>query len=115
MSDFAGEKIDKAGPSTPATIIGFKELPDVGSAFSSFDNKKEADKNLKNFKYKSKIIPIISKLYKIMKDYDADLVEINPLVVSNWKLIALDSKITLDDNSLFKHKEFKKGGESELT
>jgi len=55
-----------------------------------------------NLKYKDRLIKIVNGLHKIMIDYDADLVEINPLVLSDNKLIALDSKITIDDNSLFR-------------
>jgi len=55
-------------------------------------------------------------MYKIMNDYDADLVEFNPLA---WKcrggLIALDAKITIDDNSLFKHPEFLEKAHRELS
>jgi len=43
-------------------------------------------------------------LYKIMLDYDADLVEINPLaLLKTGELVALDSKIIIDDNALYKH------------
>jgi succinyl-CoA synthetase beta subunit len=44
-------------------------------------------------------------LYKIMKDYDAELVEINPLVIADGELAAADSKIIVDDNALFRHLE----------
>ncbi|MGC9181465.1 ADP-forming succinate--CoA ligase subunit beta [Thermogladius sp.] len=43
-------------------------------------------------------------LYRIMIDYDAELVEINPLVVDcGGSLVALDAKILVDDNSLYRH------------
>jgi len=42
-------------------------------------------------------------LYKIFIDYSADLVEVNPLVVTgDERLLALDAKIIVDDNALFK-------------
>jgi succinyl-CoA synthetase beta subunit len=45
-------------------------------------------------------------MYKIMSDYDAELVEFNPLALtSDGKLIALDAKIIIDDNSLYRHSE----------
>jgi len=53
-------------------------------------------------------------MYKIMVDYDAELVEINPLVLTcDDRLVAVDVKIIVDDNSLFKHPElqFKYGRE----
>ncbi len=44
--------------------------------------------------------------YNVMRDYDASLVEINPLVVtSDNRLIALDAKINFDENALFRHSE----------
>ena len=50
---------------------------------------------------------IIYKLYKLFRDYDAELAEINPLMVGpNIGVIAADAKITIDDNSLYRHQEF---------
>jgi len=45
---------------------------------------------------------ILKKLLKIAKEKDAILVEINPLILSNHKLYAADSKIIIDDNALFR-------------
>lgn len=45
-------------------------------------------------------------LYRIYTDLDASLVEINPLVLTKeGSLIALDAKLDIDDNSLFRHKD----------
>ena len=52
----------------------------------------------------NKLLPIITSMYNLMKDYNALLVEINPLALSHDKFIALDSKIVLDDN--FESSEF---------
>ncbi|MFW6041329.1 MAG: ATP-grasp domain-containing protein [Thermoplasmatota archaeon] len=52
---------------------------------------------------------VLSKLFKIFTTLDAKVVEINPLVLSKDKeVIALDSKIEIDDNSLDRHPELKK-------
>jgi succinyl-CoA synthetase beta subunit len=48
------------------------------------------------------IVAIIYNLYYIFTKYDAELVEINPLVISGDKVIAADSKITMDDEALFR-------------
>ncbi|MBG0783585.1 MAG: ADP-forming succinate--CoA ligase subunit beta [Anaerolineaceae bacterium] len=49
-------------------------------------------------------ISICQNLHKAYCDLDATLVEINPLVITtDNRLIALDGKIILDDNSLFRH------------
>ncbi len=62
---------------------------------------------------RAEVFEIVKRLYKIMKEKDATLVEINPLVVSKGKLIAADSKIKIDDNALYRQKEFSK--EQELS
>ncbi len=49
---------------------------------------------------------IALSLYKIYTDLDASLVEINPLVLDKeGKVIALDAKLDIDDNALFRHKD----------
>jgi len=51
-------------------------------------------------------VPTLLKLYRLFVDKDCSLVEINPLVVTaSDALIALDAKITFDDNALFRHKD----------
>ncbi|MDQ7081628.1 MAG: ADP-forming succinate--CoA ligase subunit beta [Aquificota bacterium] len=45
-------------------------------------------------------------LYRIYSELDASLVEINPLVLDrNGKLVALDAKLDIDDNALFRHRD----------
>jgi succinyl-CoA synthetase beta subunit len=51
---------------------------------------------------------IILSIYRIFKEYDASLVEINPLAITSQGLIAIDSKIELDDNASFRHQELYK-------
>ncbi len=47
------------------------------------------------------------KLYRAYVDGDADLVEINPLILTtSGKVHALDAKVTLDDNAAFRHPEW---------
>ncbi|MGC9517243.1 MAG: ADP-forming succinate--CoA ligase subunit beta [Methanomicrobiales archaeon] len=56
----------------------------------------------------SNLIPgigsIIWKLYNVFKNNDANLAEINPLVLTKNGLIAADAKLEIDDDSLFRHK-----------
>lgn len=42
LLDFAGKTLKSAGPSTPVTVTGFKELPQFGDVFSIVKNEKEA-------------------------------------------------------------------------
>jgi len=47
---------------------------------------------------------ILFALYKMFVELDAELVEINPLVISGDKVIAADAKVTIDDEALFRHR-----------
>jgi len=47
---------------------------------------------------------MLPTLYKLFVEYDCSLLEINPLVITGEdEVIALDAKIEIDDNSLFRH------------
>ncbi len=52
-------------------------------------------------------VEILMKLYTCFVDGDADLVEINPLILTpEGKVHALDAKVTLDENAEFRHPEW---------
>jgi succinyl-CoA synthetase beta subunit len=52
--------------------------------------------------------PFFQALYRAFIDTDASMVEINPCVVTgDGKLVALDAKVTFDDNALFRHKDLR--------
>ncbi|MTV48581.1 ADP-forming succinate--CoA ligase subunit beta [Heliobacillus mobilis] len=48
---------------------------------------------------------ILQKMYNIMVRKDAELVEINPLVISEDQVIAADAKVTIDDSALYRQKD----------
>jgi len=49
------------------------------------------------------LAPIMRKLYEILRSHDAMLVEINPLaLLGDGRLVALDGKMEIDDNALFR-------------
>jgi succinyl-CoA synthetase beta subunit len=53
------------------------------------------------------VVDILLKLYRAYTDGDADLVEINPLVVlQDGRVHALDAKVSLDSNAAFRHPEW---------
>ena len=59
----------------------------------------EAEQDFKNF---------VQNTFKLFIEKDLSLIEINPLILSKKnKIIALDCKVTLDDNALFKHEDLK--------
>jgi succinyl-CoA synthetase beta subunit len=52
-------------------------------------------------------VDILSKLYHAFVDGDADLVEINPLILTpEGRVHALDAKVSLDENARFRHPEW---------
>lgn len=63
--------------------------------------------SLKEFDVDNKLKKVLKKMHKIMLKYDAQLVEINPLAETRKGYVALDAKIILDDNALYRHPEFK--------
>jgi succinyl-CoA synthetase beta subunit len=52
-------------------------------------------------------IAVLKQLYKAFVALDADLVEVNPLILTpDGRVHALDAKVSLDDNAAFRHPEF---------
>ncbi len=52
---------------------------------------------------------LLQGLYRLFADYDAELAEINPLAITDQGLLALDSKVIVDDNSLYRHSDLLTG------
>jgi succinyl-CoA synthetase beta subunit len=53
-----------------------------------------------------KVAPVFVKLFEVYKGEDATLVEVNPLVLTGaGDIIALDGKVSLDDNAEFRHED----------
>ncbi len=56
----------------------------------------------------AKASKVMSALYNAFTSTDASMVEINPLIITeDGNVLALDAKMTFDDNALFRHPEFK--------
>jgi succinyl-CoA synthetase beta subunit len=56
----------------------------------------------------AKLAFVLSTLYKVAMDYDAELVETNPLVkTASGEFMAADARLIVDDNAIFRHPEFK--------
>ncbi len=53
--------------------------------------------------YFNQFADLLVKMYCLFREYDCELVEINPLVVSGDQLIAADAKITVDDDAAFRY------------
>src|SRR5690606_18176782 len=55
---------------------------------------------------------ILVRLYDLFRRYDAELVEINPLVISGDRLIAADGRFNVDDDALFRHADLPRVSEA---
>ncbi len=99
-----GVEIEKVAAETPEKIIKVAIDPLIG--FRSFHARQLAfGLNLSKPQIKEFAL-FASALYDAYKDNDANLVEINPLVLTaDDKFIALDGKMGFDDNALFRNPE----------
>lgn len=104
VSSAGGIDIEEVAAKTPHKIHKFSVDPVEG--LKPFQARNLAYKLFKEFSQVRETTEIILKLYKLFWELDASLVEINPLITSNaGKVIALDAKINLDDNGLFRRPE----------
>ncbi len=100
-----GVDIEQVAEKTPELI--FYELIDPLVGIMPNQLRKIAfNLNLSGESFKSMQV-FVKKLYDAYCGLDASLVEINPVLkTSDNKILAVDSKMTLDDNALFRHKSF---------
>jgi succinyl-CoA synthetase beta subunit len=67
-----------------------------------------AAKNLGLEDQKTQVVFLMKHLYDCFMEKDCDLIEINPLVLTaDGNVVAADSKITIDDNAVFRQKDLK--------
>jgi succinyl-CoA synthetase beta subunit len=52
---------------------------------------------------KKEFIKFLPKLYRLFRELDAELAEINPLALTPAGLVAADAKVTIDDDALYRH------------
>jgi succinyl-CoA synthetase beta subunit len=104
VSSAGGVDIEEVAAKTPQKIHKLSIDPVEG--IKSFQARNLSYKLFREFSQVRETADIIMKLYKLFWELDASLVEINPLIINNaGKVIALDAKINLDDNGLFRHGE----------
>ena len=103
-SDQGGMDIEKVASDKPDKIFTTKvNLADHIS-------EKDCESIIKAFKFddsiKSKAISLIKSIYSLFIKTDANMVEINPLIITKEKkILCLDAKINFDDNALFRQSE----------
>lgn len=99
-----GVEIEEVAKENPDAILKFPIDPDLG--MSPFVARKIAFALFSDFLLVKQATVLFQKLYQIFLDTDASLVEINPLVLTDeGNLLALDGKMTFDDNALFRQKD----------
>ena len=103
-----GMDIEKVADETPEKIITNKiELKDDGPTHDEIENIISIFKFDKN--QKKTALKLIKSLYKIVIEKDANLIEINPLIITKEnKIICLDAKMNFDDNAIFRRPEILK-------
>ena len=101
VSREGGVEIEEVAKDNPEAILKFTVDPDLGMA--PFFARKIAFALFDDVKLVNQASDLFQKLYKVFIETDASLVEINPLVItSDGRLLALDGKMTFDDNALFR-------------
>jgi succinyl-CoA synthetase beta subunit len=106
FSQAGGMEIEEVAKETPELI--WKEYVDPATGWLPYQSR--------NLIYKLDPIPapavvkqlmsVMAKIYNIFISLDCSLVEINPLVITTEdQVFAVDAKMNLDDNALFRHKE----------
>ena len=100
-----GMDIEEVAESTPEKI--HKEWIDPATGLLPFQARKIAfNLGLEGTAFKE-MVRFVSALYRAYDETDSAMFEINPVLkTSDDKIIAVDAKVSLDDNALFRHKDF---------
>ncbi len=100
-SRFGGMEIEEIAKDHPEEILQVVVEPAVG--LQSFEARELAFGLGLNLKQVSRAVATMLGAYRAFRDLDATMVEINPLVVTkDDRVLALDAKMTFDDNALFR-------------
>ena len=99
-----GMDIEEVAHKTPEKLARIHVDPNIGIDHAS------AVEIIKKGGFPSDVVDgvaeVLVKLWKTFRETDATLVEVNPLVkTSSGAIVALDGKVTLDDNANFRHPE----------
>jgi succinyl-CoA synthetase beta subunit len=100
-----GMDIETVAENTPDLIHTLDVCPKEGLTDS---NAQEIASNLKlQGNAKEEMIQFVKSLYEAYYNSDSSLFEINPVIkTSDDKILAVDAKVTIDDNALFRHPDY---------
>ncbi len=103
-SQEGGMEIEEVAAKSPEKIIRLNIDPTIG--FQPFMGRRLSEAlNIKPEAQRA-AASLFASLYSVLNTYDCSLVEVNPLVITkDNKVIALDAKLNLEDDSLFRHKD----------
>ncbi len=105
LSAEGGMEIEEVAEKNPEAIVRLHVDPAWGLA--DFELRKAIkDANIPK-EAQGQMVSMIKQLVKAYVESDAEMIEINPCALTpDGKLIAADAKVSIDDNSLFRHKEY---------
>ena len=104
-SSAGGMDIEEVAATEPEKIL--KETIDPAVGFRGFQARKLAFGLGLPPELINQAAKFMTSLYEAYEKIDASLVEINPfLLTKDGRLIALDAKVTFDDNAMFRHKDY---------
>lgn len=99
-----GMDIEEVAEKTPEKI--FKEWIDPAVGLQGFQARKVAFALGVEGEAFKEMVKFIGNLYKAYENTDSSMFEINPVLkTSDNKILAVDAKVNLDDNALFRHKD----------
>lgn len=97
-----GMDIEEVAEHSPEKI--FKEWIDPRVGLQAFQARKIADKLGLTGEANKEMVKFVSSLYKAYVESDSAMFEINPVLkTSDNKILAVDAKVNLDDNALYRH------------
>ena len=103
-SDQGGMDIEEVANKSPEKIVTTKI--DITDEISNVDCEKIIKIYNLSGDAKKQSIQLIKSIYKMFIGTDANMVEVNPLILTKEeKIICLDAKVNFDSNALFKHPE----------
>ncbi|VGO21608.1 ADP-forming succinate--CoA ligase subunit beta [Pontiella sulfatireligans] len=104
VSSEGGMEIEEVAKTSPEKIV--KEAIVPGFGLRSFQARNLALALGLEGAAAKQAVGMFQKLYKLYRELDCSIVEINPLIVTEQgDLVALDAKINFDDNALYLHKD----------
>ena len=103
-SDQGGMDIEEVARNSPEKIITTKI--EMNNEISNGDCEKIIKIFDLNENIKSQAISLIKSIYTMFISTDANMVEVNPLILTKEeKIVCLDAKVNFDSNALFRHPE----------